>query len=102
MLRIPLEYGLGVAGVLFALGVAGVLIRRSMIFVLLSLEVMLDAVGLAFIAAASAWGQPDGQIIFLFILAMAAAEISIGLALVLRLYQEKRNISVDEANEMRG
>ena len=102
MLKIPLEYGLIVAGVLFTLGLAGVLIRRSLIFVLLSLEVMLDAVGLAFIAAASVWGQPDGQIIFLFILAMAAAEISIGLALVLQLYQQKREVNVDAAGEMRG
>ena len=102
MLNIPMENGLIVAGALFSLGVVGVLIRRSLIFVLLSLEVMLDAVGLAFIVAASAWGQPDGQIIFIFILAMAAAEISIGLAMVLHLYQEKRDVNVDAASEMRG
>jgi NADH-quinone oxidoreductase subunit K len=102
MLNIPMEYGLLVASVLFVLGVAGVLIRRSLIFVLLSLEVILDSVGLAFIVAASAWGQPDGQIIFLFILAMAAAEISIGLAMVLNLFRLKRDINTDSASEMRG
>ena len=59
-----------------------------MIFILMSIEVMLNAAGLAFVVAGARWGQPDGQIMFLFILAMAAAEVSVGLALVLRIYHQ--------------
>jgi NADH-quinone oxidoreductase subunit K len=73
-----------------------------MIFILLSLEIMLNATGVAFIAAGSRWGQPDGQIMFLFILAMAASEVSIGLALVLRLFHRYGNLDADAASNMRG
>ena len=60
---------------LFALGLAGVLVRRNLIFMLMSIEIMLNAAGLAFVVAGARWGQPDGQVMFLFILAMAAAEV---------------------------
>ncbi len=82
---VPLAHGLLVAAVLFALGLAGLLARRNLLMILLSVEVMLNAAGLAFVVAGARWGQPDGQVMFLFILAMAAAEIAVGLALVLRL-----------------
>jgi len=82
---VPLGHGLLVAAVLFALGLAGLLARRNLLMILLSVEVMLNAAGLAFVVAGARWGQPDGQVMFLFILAMAAAEIAVGLALVLRL-----------------
>ena len=99
---IPLEHGLIVAVVLFVLGVAGVLIRRDVLFMLLSLEIMLNAAGLAFIMAGSRWLQPDGQIMFIFILTVAAAEVSIGLALILRLYFLHKTLDVDCVNKMRG
>ncbi len=102
MLTIPVEYGLLVAGGLFLVGLAGALLRRNILFILLSLEVMLNAVGLAFVVAGSVWQQPDGQVMYLFILAMAAAEVSVGLALVLRLYQHFKKLDVDAASEMRG
>jgi NADH-quinone oxidoreductase subunit K len=102
MAEVPVEYGLILAAILFALGLAGVLIRRNLIFILLSLEVMLNAAGLAFIVAGSRWGQPDGQILFLFTLAVAAAEVSIGLALVLRFFRRQKSLNVDAASEMRG
>lgn len=68
----------------------------------MSLEVMLNASGLAFVVAGSRWGQPDGQIVFLFILAMAAAEVSVGLALVLQIYYRFRTLDSDEASGMKG
>jgi NADH-quinone oxidoreductase subunit K len=102
MAVVPVEHGLVLAAILFALGLAGVLVRRNLIFILLSLEVMLNAAGLAFITAGSQWGQPDGQILFLFILAVAAAEVSIGLALVLLFYRRHKTLSVDAASGMRG
>jgi NADH-quinone oxidoreductase subunit K len=87
---------------LFSLGLTGLLVRRDLIFVLMSLEVMLNAVGLAFVVAGSRWHQADGQVMFLFILAMAAAEVAVGLALVLRIYQRFRSLDVDSLSEMRG
>lgn len=102
MVTIPATHGLLLAGVLFLLGLTGVLVRRNIIFMLLSLEIMLNAAGLAFIAAGYHWGEPDGQIMFLFILAMAAAEVSVGLALVLELYHRIHTLDVDQASRMRG
>ena len=102
MAQIPVEHGLILAAILFALGLAGVLIRRNLLFILLSLEVMLNAAGVAFITAGSRWAQPDGQILFLFILAVAAAEVSIGLALVLLFYRRRKSLSVDDASGMSG
>jgi NADH-quinone oxidoreductase subunit K len=94
--------GFILAGILFALGTAGVLVRRNIIFMLMSIEVMLNAAGLAFIVAGARWSQPDGQILFLFILAMAAAEVAVGLALVLRFYHQYKLLDVDAASKMRG
>ncbi len=90
------------AAILFVLGLAGVLTRRNIIFILLSIEIMLNAAGLAFVAAGSKWSQPDGQVMFIFILTMAAAEVSVGLALVLQLYHRFKTLDVDLASRMRG
>jgi len=68
----------------------------------MSLEVMLNAAGLAFIVAGARWHQPDGQIMFIFILAVAAAEVAVGLALLLRIYSRFRSLDVDALSEMRG
>jgi NADH-quinone oxidoreductase subunit K len=97
-----LRDGLLLSGVLFALGLIGVLVRRNVIFVLMSIEVMLNAAGLAFVVAGAYWGQPDGQVVFLFILAMAAAEVCVGLALVIQVYHVYKSLDVDAASRMRG
>lgn len=94
--------GMLLAEVLFVLGLVGLLARRDVIFMLLSLEIMLNATGLAFIVASARWGQPDGQVMFLFILAVAAAEVSIGLALVLWHYHWHRTVDADRASMLRG
>ena len=99
---VPLTHGLIVAGVLFSLGLLGVLVRRNVIFILMSIEVMLNAAGLAFVVAGSRWGQADGQIMFLFILAMAAPEVAVGLALVLQLYHRLGTLDADAAATLRG
>jgi NADH-quinone oxidoreductase subunit K len=90
------------AGVLFALGLTGLLARRNIVFILMSIEIMLNAAGLAFVAAGARWGQPDGQVMFLFILAMAAAEVSVGLALVLEMRRQYKSLDADAASEMKG
>jgi|SRR3954468_12541318 len=94
--------GFILASILFALGTAGVLVRRNIMFMLMSIEVMLNAAGLAFIVAGARWSEPDGQILFLFILAMAAAEVSVGLAIVLRFYLQYKLLDADAASKMRG
>jgi NADH-quinone oxidoreductase subunit K len=102
MASVPMEHGLILSGVLFILGLSGVLTRRNIVFMLLSIEVMLNAAGLAFVVAGSRWGQPDGQVMFIFILSMAAAEVAVGLTLTLRLYQRFKTLDSDAANKMRG
>lgn len=94
--------GMLLAGILFALGLVGVLVRRNIIFVLMSIEVMLNAAGLAFVVAGARWGQPDGQVVFLFILAMAAAEVCVGLALIVQIYHRYKSLDVDAASKMKG
>jgi NADH-quinone oxidoreductase subunit K len=94
--------GLLLAAVLFALGLVGLLARRNLLMILVSIEIMLNAAGLAFIAAGSAWSQPDGQVMFLFILAVAAAEVAVGLALVLQLHHQTRSVDTDQVDRMRG
>jgi len=102
MASVPLHQGLLLAGILFSLGLIGLLVRRNVIFMLMSLEIMLNASGLAFVVAGARWGQADGQIVFLFILTMAAAEVSVGLALVLQLYRRYETLDSDAVSEMRG
>jgi NADH-quinone oxidoreductase subunit K len=90
------------AAILFILGIAGVVIRKNIIFMLLSVEIMLNAAGLAFVAAGAKWAQPDGQVMFIFILAMAAAEVSVGLALILQVYHQHKSLDIDNLKEMNG
>ena len=99
---VPLEHGLAVAGILFTLGLVGVMARRNLLFMLLCLEVMMNAAALAFVVAGSRWGQPDGQIMFILILSLAAAEASIGLAILLQFYRRHHSLDIDAASEMRG
>ena len=99
---IPLEHGLILAAVLFTLGLAGVLVRRNLISVLMSLEIMLNAAGLAFIVAGSRWNQPDGQILFLLVLTLAAAEVGVALGLVMQIYRRFKTLDADALSEMRG
>ena len=102
MAAIPIEHGLALAAILFLLGLTGLLVRRNIIFMLMSIEIMLNAAGLAFVVAGSRWGQPDGQVMFLIILSTAAAEVAVGLTLVLRFYHHFKTLDVDVASRMRG
>ncbi len=99
---IPMEHGLAVAALLFALGLAGVIVRRNIIFMLMCIEVMMNAAALAFIVAGSRWQEADGQIMFVLILTLAASEAAVGLALVLQLYRRHHTLDIDVASEMRG
>ena len=98
----PVEHVLLVAAALFLLGLLGVLVRRNIIFLLMSLEVMMNSAGLAFIAAGAKWGAPDGQIMFMLILALAAAEVAVALGLVLQISRRFDTLDVDAASELNG
>src|SRR5690606_23152459 len=99
---IPMEHGLLLAAILFLLGLVGVLTRRNIIFVLMSLEIMLNAVALAFITAGARWAQADGQVMFLMIISLAAAEVAIGLGLVLQLFNRFKTLDLDILSKMKG
>ena len=101
-LQVPLEHVLVLASLLFSCGLAGLMLRRNIIFMLLSLEVMLNATALAFVAAGARWQQADGQVIFLLILSVAAAEVAVGLGLVLQIQRRFKTLDMDEARRLRG
>jgi NADH-quinone oxidoreductase subunit K len=102
MVTVPLESVLILAAVLFLLGLTGVLIRRSIVFILLSIEVMLNACGLAFVMAGWHLHQPDGQVMYFFIITTAAAEMAVGLGLVLHMRQIFGTLDTDKINHLRG
>lgn len=95
-------HALGLAAILFSLGLIGLLVRRNLIVMLMSLEIMINAAGLAFIAAGARWGQADGQVMFIFILTLAAAEAAVGLGLLLQIYYRLKTLDADAASLMRG
>lgn len=101
MVTIPVEIQLLFAAALFMMGLAGVLVRRNIIFMLMSIEIMFNSAGLVFIIAGSHWGQADGQVMFIFILAVAAAEVSVGLAIILQMYHHYKTVDVDELKKLK-
>lgn len=101
-MSVPMTHGLLLAAALFLVGMVGVLVRRNLLFLLMSLEIMVNAAGFAFVVAGSRWAQADGQVMFLFVLVMAAAEVAVGLALVLRLYRRTQSIDADAVDLLRG
>ena len=102
MANVSMMTGLMVAGILFIIGLVGVLARRNIIFVLLSIEIMLNACGLAFIVVGSSLNQPDGQVMYFFILAIAAAEVVLGLGLTLNFFHKFKTLDTNVLNQMRG
>jgi NADH-quinone oxidoreductase subunit K len=85
---------------LFSIGMLGVIMRRNLVFILLSLELMLNAVGVLFVSASSVHANADGQIMYLLVLALAAAEVALALGLVLHMYRRIRTLDVDQLSTM--
>ena len=102
MTNIQISHALIFAAVLFVIGAAGVMLRRNLVFVLMSVEIMLNAAGVAFVAASAKWGQPDVQVFVSLILVGAAAEVAVGLTLLLRIYHNWRDVDSDQVSEMSG
>jgi len=97
----PIEYFMGLSAVLFAIGVAGVLIRRNIIVMFMSIELMLNAVNLAFVALGRRVGSMDGQVIVFFVITVAAAESAVGLAIIISLFRNRETLNADELNLLR-
>ena len=99
---IPLSHVLILASILFSIGFVGVISRKNALFILMSLEVMLNAVGVAFIGAGSAWEQADGQVMFILILTLAAAEVAVGLALLIQMQRRFKSLDIDLLSKLKG
>ena len=101
MLTVPIGIQILFAGIIFFLGLIGLLVRRNMIFMLMSIEIMFNSAGLVFIIAGTHWQQPDGQVMFIFILAVTAVEVAIALALILQVYHHFKTLDSDAINNLR-
>ncbi len=101
-IAVPIEHVLVLAAALFLIGLTGVLVRRNVLFLLMSLEIMMNACGLAFVVAGARWLGADGQIMFMFVLSLAAAEVAVGLGLILQLERRHRDLDIDAVSELEG
>ncbi len=99
---VPLNYYIILSAILFTIGALGVLIRRNPLIIFMSIELMLNAANLALIAFSSAFNELDGQIFVFFVIAVAAAEVAVGLALIVQIFKSRHNINVDEINQLKG
>jgi NADH-quinone oxidoreductase subunit K len=90
------------SAVLFTLGAMGVMLRRNAILVFMSVELMLNAANLALVAFARHWGSIDGQVFVFFIITVAAAEVAVGLALIVMIFRSKQSINIDTLHQMEG
>ncbi len=102
MPQVQTEAYIMLSAVLFVLGTFGVLLRRNAILVFMSIELMLNATNLALVAFARQWGHEDGHLFVFFIIAVAAAEVATGLALIVTIFRTKRSINIDDLHQMEG
>jgi NADH-quinone oxidoreductase subunit K len=99
---IPIQYFISLSAILFIIGILGVLIRRNAIIIFMSVELMLNSANLAFIAFARMYQSLDGQVFVFFVMAVAAAEVAVGLALIVAIFRNKQSIDVDQINSLYG
>ena len=99
---IPIEYFVVLSAILFVMGVLGVLIRRNAIMIFMSVELMLNAANLALVAFSRQWGDVGGQLFVFFVMTVAAAEVAVGLALIVAIFRTKKSIDIDELTSMQG
>ncbi|MEY2818469.1 MAG: NADH-quinone oxidoreductase subunit NuoK [Chloroflexota bacterium] len=99
---VPVNYYVILSAILFTIGALGVLSRRNPLIIFMSIELMLNAANLAFVAFASVYKTFSGQIFVFFVIAVAAAEVAVGLALIVEIFKTKKNINIDEMNSLKG
>jgi NADH-quinone oxidoreductase subunit K len=102
METVPVEYYLALSGIMFGLGILGVLLRRNALVVFMCLELMFNAANLAFITFARMYGAVSGQVVVFFVMTVAAAEVAIGLALMVEIFRTKHSIDMDQLNNLKG
>ena len=95
---VPLSYYLLLSAILFACGVAGFIIKRTVITIFMSIELMLNAVNLSFVAFAAHWQALSGQVFVFFVMVVAAAEAAVGLAIIIAVYRTRETLNVDRVN----
>jgi NADH-quinone oxidoreductase subunit K len=101
-MEVPTNYLIALSGILFVIGTLGVLTRRNAIVIFMSIELMLNSANLAFIAFARSFGDLIGQIMVFFVIAVAAAEVAVGLALIVAIFRTKQSIDVDQISSLKG
>jgi NADH-quinone oxidoreductase subunit K len=99
---VPETYYIALSAILFTIGALGVLIRRNALIIFMSVELMLNAANLAFVAFSNTYQQLNGQIIVFFVIAVAAAEVAVGLALIVAIFKSKQSIDVDGMSSLKG
>jgi NADH-quinone oxidoreductase subunit K len=99
---VPVDYYIALSAILFVIGALGVLIRRNPLIIFMSIELMLNGANLAFVAYASVYDSFSGQIFVFFVIAVAAAEVAVGLALIVQIFKAKKSINIDELNSLKG
>ena len=99
---VPINYYIILSAILFTLGALGVLVRRNALIIFMSVELMLNSANLAMVAFSSVFQSFSGQIFVFFVIAVAAAEVAVGLALIVEIFKSKRSIDVDQMNSMKG
>jgi NADH-quinone oxidoreductase subunit K len=99
---VPVSYYVGLSAILFTIGALGVLIRRNPLVIFMSIELMLNAANLAFAAFARFYNHLEGQIFVFFVMTVAAAEVAVGLALIVTIFRTKHSINIDEMNSLKG
>ena len=99
---VPTAFYLGLSAILFTLGVTGVLVRRNPIIVFMSIELMLNSANLVFVAYAHQFLEQSGQVFVFFVMTVAAAEVAVGLALIVTIFRTRRGINLDEINTLKG
>jgi NADH-quinone oxidoreductase subunit K len=99
---VTIDWYIALSGILFVLGALGVLLRRNAIILFMSVELMLNSANLLFVAFARHLGNLDGQVLVFFVITVAAAEVAVGLALIVAIFRTKKSINIDEINLLKG
>lgn len=102
MPEVTIEWYVGLSAILFTIGAMGVLTRRNAIIIFMAVEMMLNAANLTFVAFARQYGDLDGQVFVFFVMTVAAAEVAVGLALIVAIFRSKQSINIDEMNSLQG
>lgn len=95
---VPLEHVIGLSAILFTIGTVGALTRRNLVVILMSIELMLNAVNLSLVGFSRAWGSVDGQVFVLLVITVAAAEVAVGLGIVISLFRNRDSVNVEDVS----